>query len=178
MSETSIYKKILALKSEIGVLTKNSSNPFFKSKYLDLGDLLTEVEPLVDKNQLVLLQPIEDGKVVTKIVDVDSGESIQSSIIIPASITDPQKLGSAITYFRRYTLQSLLALQAQDDDGNNAAKPPKKKELPPCDDVLFESYLEAILTGTQDKKGVTITQAYLELKHKLSDAQLQELSKT
>ena len=35
-------------------------------------------------------------------------------------ISDPQKLGSAITYFRRYTLQSLLALQAEDDDGNKA----------------------------------------------------------
>jgi len=43
--------------------------------------------------------------------------------------TDPQKLGSEITYYRRYTLQSLLALQAEDDDGNKASRPaPKKAE--------------------------------------------------
>lgn len=178
MSETGIYKKILALKSEIGILTKNSSNPFFKSKYLDLGDLLTEVEPLVEKNLLVLLQPIQDGKVITKIVDIDSGESIESSILIPLNITDPQKLGSAITYFRRYTLQSLLALQAQDDDGNNAAKPVKPKPLPICNDELFGKYCESILNNVEDKKGVVITEAYLKARHTLSPEQEQELANT
>ena len=46
-----------------------------------------------------------------------------SFITIPENITDPQKLGSAITYFRRYTLKSLLAIAEEDDDGNRAAKP-------------------------------------------------------
>ena len=42
------------------------------------------------------------------------------------NLQDPQKLGSAITYFRRYTLQSLLGLQAEDDDGNKASAPIKR----------------------------------------------------
>ena len=48
------------------------------------------------------------------------------------ALTDAQKLGSAITYFRRYTAQSLLGLQAEDDDANLASRKPKpvaKKEL-------------------------------------------------
>jgi hypothetical protein len=71
---------------------------------------------------LLLLQPLQGGKVITMIFDVESGESIQSDIDLP-QIQDPQKLGSAITYFRRYTLQSLLSLQAVDDDGNLASQP-------------------------------------------------------
>ena len=53
------------------------------------------------------------------IYNVDGDGQIESGINLPM-IQDPQKLGSAITYFRRYTLQSLLALQAEDDDGNKA----------------------------------------------------------
>ena len=83
------------------------------------------------ENNLILLQPIKDGKVFTEIVDVESGESIVSSIELPTS-GNPQQMGSAITYFRRYTLQSLLSLQADDDDGQMASKPQPivKKQLP------------------------------------------------
>ena len=117
----SIYKKLHELKKEIGKVSKTSTNPFFKSKYFDINELLANVEPLVDKNNLVLLQPILDGFVITKIIDIESGEDVQSAIQLP-NIQDPQKLGSAITYYRRYTLQSLLGLQAEDDDGNVASK--------------------------------------------------------
>ena len=68
---------------------------------------------------------IEFNKVITRIVDVDVADSDVVSMIELPTITDPQKLGSAITYFRRYTLQSLLALQAVDDDGNEASKAKK-----------------------------------------------------
>jgi hypothetical protein len=64
------------------------------------------------------LQPIKDGEVCSVISDGEN--SIESGVKLP-EINDPQKLGSAITYFRRYTLQSLLSLQAEDDDGNMAS---------------------------------------------------------
>ena len=54
--------------------------------------------------------------VKTLLIDLDGG-SVESSMQLP-SIQDPQKIGSAITYYRRYTLQSLLGLQAEDDDAN------------------------------------------------------------
>ena len=118
-----IYKKLAAVKKEIGTISKDSKNPFFKSKYFDINQLLAHVEPLLEKNGLILLQPIENKNVSSMISLVSNpDETIVSSIPLP-DIQDPQKLGSAITYYRRYTLASLLALQAEDDDANNAAKP-------------------------------------------------------
>jgi len=119
-----IYKKIAAVKSEIGTLSKNAKNPFFKSDYLDLNGILSAVEPLLEKNGLLLMQPIQNNMVCSIIADIENGEHQTSAIELPP-ITDPQKLGSCITYFRRYTLQSLLSLQAVDDDGNTASAKPK-----------------------------------------------------
>jgi len=120
-----IYTKLLSVKGELGKISKDATNPFFKSKYFDVNGLLEHVEPLLSKHGLLLLQPILNGKVITEIIDPESGEKVSSEIELP-NLTDPQKLGSAITYFRRYTLQSLLGLQAEDDDGNKASKPPVK----------------------------------------------------
>ena len=116
-----LFKKLAEAKKEIGKISKDSTNPFFKSKYFDINQLLEHTESILQSKGLMCLQPIKDGKVVTMIVEVESGESIESSIDLP-NLTDPQKLGSAITYFRRYTLQSLLSLQAEDDDGNKAVQ--------------------------------------------------------
>ena len=77
---------------------------------------------------MVLLQPINEDSVCTEIHDLESGQSVRSCIKLPM-LTDPQKVGSAITYFRRYSLQSLLALQTDDDDGNKASQPVKSDVL-------------------------------------------------
>ena len=118
-TEINFYEKLSAVKSEVGRISKDSSNPFFKSKYFDVNSLLLHVEPIIQKNGLLLLQPIQDGLVKSIIYDTN-GFSIESGIALP-ELNDPQKLGSAITYYRRYTLQSLLALQAEDDDANLAS---------------------------------------------------------
>ena len=117
----SIHKKLFEAKKEIGVISKDSKNPFFKSNYLSLNGLIDAVEEVLVKHDLLLLQPISEGKVITRIISVEDDDYIESEIELP-NITDPQKLGSAITYYRRYTLQSLLGLQAEDDDGNTASK--------------------------------------------------------
>ena len=57
----SIFKKLFEAKKEIGKISKDSTNPFFKSKYFDINGLLEHVEPILQKNDLVLLQPIKDG---------------------------------------------------------------------------------------------------------------------
>jgi hypothetical protein len=118
----SIYKKLFEAKKEIGKISKDSTNPFFKSKYFDVNSLLEHIEPILQKNQLLVLQPIMRDRVVTQIIDVENAELIVFSEIELPKIQDPQKLGSAITYYRRYTLQSLLGLQAEDDDANIASK--------------------------------------------------------
>lgn len=125
-----LYTKLNEVKKEIGAISKDSTNPFFKSKYFDINSLLKHVEPLLQKNGLLLLQPIVKGEVFSEIVDIKTGESVQSSIPLP-QMDDPQKLGSAVTYYRRYTLQSLLGLQAEDDDANSASQSVKQKSTKP-----------------------------------------------
>ena len=139
-----MYKKILEAKKEIGKATKNATNPHFKNKYVDINALIETVETILLNKGLVLLQPIENGKVYTRIVDAESKEMIESYIDLQIGGT-PQSMGSAITYFRRYTLQSLLSMQAQDDDGQLASQP-QRKEL--IDNTRFEKALETIKQGT------------------------------
>ena len=126
----SIYKKLFEAKKEIGKISKDSTNPFFKSKYFDINTLLEHVEPILQQHGLLLLQPIEAEWIKTKIFDVDSSEFVSSEMHL-GEIKDPQKLGMAITYYRRYTLQSLLGLQAEDDDANSVSKTTNSKEETP-----------------------------------------------
>ena len=140
-----IYENLFEAKKHIGKISKDSKNPFFKSKYFDINGLLNAVEPVLAENGLLLLQPIEDGKVITKIVNVADGVTIQSEMTLP-NLTDAQKLGSAITYFRRYTAQSLIGLQAEDDDANLASRKPKAKQL----DWLAPSKVNAAIKYAKD----------------------------
>lgn len=133
----SIYKKLFEAKKEIGKITKDSKNPFFKSNYLSLNGLIDAVEGVLKDHELILMQPIKDNLVNSVIVDITDGSMIESSLSLP-NITDPQKLGSAITYYRRYTLQSLLGLQAEDDDGNTATKQVKTERKPALTGEKFE----------------------------------------
>lgn len=122
----SIYKKLAAVKKEVGAISKDSTNPFFKSKYFDINALVEHLEPLLEKNGLLLLQPLLNDKVVTQIIEIDTGEKVESVLDFQLK-TDPQKVGSEITYFRRYTLASLLGLRAEDDDGNKASAKNEKQ---------------------------------------------------
>jgi hypothetical protein len=114
------HKKLFILQQEIGAISKESKNPYFKSKYFDINSLIKSLLPLLKKHRILLLQPIKENSVCSILQDLESEESIMSSIPL-GDISDPQKLGGAITYYRRYTLQSLLGLQAEDDDGNTAS---------------------------------------------------------
>jgi ERF superfamily len=115
-------QKLLEAQKSISAITKSKDNPFFKSKYADINAYLSEVKPKLNEAGLVLTQPtvILDGRNVleTIIADSESAEYIKSSLILP-EIADVQKFGGAITYFRRYEIQSLLGLEAEDDDGNS-----------------------------------------------------------
>jgi hypothetical protein len=139
-----IWQKLHAAKQQIGKVAKNATNPHFKKSYADINALLTTVEPILHEHGLLLLQPVVGNDVVTRIIDIDSGEVIESFMSLPV-ITDPQKVLAAVTYFRRGTLQSLLSLQAVDDDGNTAAAAPQGK--PTITDDRFKKALESIEAG-------------------------------
>jgi hypothetical protein len=138
--KTSIYTKLHQAKQEIGKVAKNSKNPHFKNTYADLNSLIEAVEPILLEKGLLLLQPLQSGKVTTIIFDTESNESISSEMDLP-QISDPQKIGSAITYFRRYTLQSLLTLQAVDDDGHLASQPSKAPSMLPFTKTVADIHI-------------------------------------
>ena len=123
----SIYKKLFKITSTMDKMRKDSTNPFFNSKYFDVNQLIEAVRPALIAEDLLLLQPIENGAVGTRIVDVDSGDSVEAFIPLP-DLSDPQKIGSAVTYYRRYTLQSLIGIEAMDDDANYASHGSKKPQ--------------------------------------------------
>jgi len=130
--KVALYEKLFNAKSEIGQISKNKTNPFHKSEYFDVNGLIEAVEPILQKHKLLLIQPLIDNQVVSIISDIETGFEISSSIEI-RNQDNPQKIGSEITYYRRYTLQSLLGLKAEDDDANKASESKAKadkKELP------------------------------------------------
>lgn len=124
----SIYKKLNSVRKAVGAIPKDNKNPFFNSSYFDINSLISHVDSELQKNDLLLLQPVISNCVYTQIIDIETGEKVESSMCLP-EIVDPQKMGSSITYFRRYTLQSLLALESADDDDGNTSNPKYQKAL-------------------------------------------------
>ena len=92
-----LYPKLHAAKQKIGKVVKNANNPHFKKSYADINALVETVEPILLEQGLLLLQPIEEGVVSTLIIDIETGQSLVSSMRLPG-IPDPQKIGSAVTY--------------------------------------------------------------------------------
>jgi len=121
-----LYKKIDKIQKEIGNLSKKSENPFFSSKYLELNDLTDALQPLLEKEDLMLIQPIERGYLITKVIDTTTGKEFISELELP-NLDKKKKIGSCITYYRRYTLKSMFQIKEVDDDGNIAARPVEEK---------------------------------------------------
>ena len=124
MKSENITVKLFLLRQEIGSISKDSTNPFFDSKYFDINTLIKQLNPFLEKHKILLLQPIINNEVKTILQCIDDNSFRDSSIPLSTNL-DAQKKGSEITYFRRYTLASLLGLESVDDDGNLA-----KKSLP------------------------------------------------
>jgi hypothetical protein len=144
LSHVTLYMKLHRAKMHIGKVVKNATNPHFKKSYADINALLETVEPILHENGLILLQPIHDNVLTTQIIDVDSGQKVESWLTLP-DIQDPQKIISATTYYRRATLQALLSLQAVDDDGNSVTTAVKTK--PTVTDEQFKIALDKIKAG-------------------------------
>lgn len=120
-----ILSKLFKLKKELQAVTKGANNPFFKSKYADLNTYLDEVEPRLEADGMLLLQPVTvdalGNNVVTSIIlDVESGQFFSSSMKLVGE-SKMQDSGSGVTYARRYTLGAMLSMQAEDDDGNKVS---------------------------------------------------------
>ena len=171
MKQETINTKLFNLQQEIGTISKDAKNPFYKSKYFDVNSLINQLQPLLKKHRLLLLQPIEEDAVYSKLICIDGTGGVISALKLP-DLNDPQKLGSAITYYRRYTLASLLGLQAVDDDANLSSGKVAAPELAWLNEnsPQFAKVIQALTEGTA-------TLADVRTKFRVSNKLADELSK-
>jgi hypothetical protein len=126
---------LVKFQSSVSKVAKESNNPFFKSKYASLANILDTIQKPLSECGLAISQFPDGNALTTIILHADSGEWMESSYVMPvAKQNDPQAMGSAMTYARRYALGSILNLNIDDDDDGEKAmgrQIPKKDELTP-----------------------------------------------
>jgi hypothetical protein len=138
MSEsiTKVSAALVQAQTEMRNPYNSADNPFFKSHYAPLDAILSLVRPILAKNGLLIMQSTGgDGSYasVTTTVLHSSGEYIRSDpLILRPSKLDPQGIGSALTYARRYSLSAILGIAGDDDDDANSISvaPPKAAAAP------------------------------------------------
>jgi hypothetical protein len=119
--------------AEMSGAKKTAKNPFFKSNYANLEEVIQCIKEPFANNGLSFLQfPItQDGFAgVETVLMHKSGEWMSGEFMLKCSKNDPQGMGSAITYARRYGLQSIAGVPSEDDDGNAATQPSPRSLAP------------------------------------------------
>jgi len=148
-----MFTKLLEIQKLLVKVKKWWVNPHFKSKYITLDWLLETIIPLCNERDILIRHATKDQEVVTTITD--GSEEIVSSFPI-GDISNPQKIGSAITYAKRYNLWQLFNIVTdEDDDGNKASEKPKAKETPAKMDKVAdfdEEMLAKLYTWTEWKE--------------------------
>jgi len=110
---------------------KTSTNPHFRSKYVDLAGCIEAVVDALNAAGIALIQRTSEdstGVTVETVFVHESGEMMEcGKLHVPASKQDAQGYGSALTYARRYSLMAAAGIAPEDDDGNAASKTPAPK---------------------------------------------------
>jgi len=126
---------LVKFQASVSKVAKEANNPFFKSKYASLANILDTIQKPLSECGLAISQFPDANALTTIILHAESGEWMESSYVMPvAKQNDPQAMGSAMTYARRYALGSILNLNIDDDDDGEKAmgrQIPKKDELTP-----------------------------------------------
>lgn len=111
---------------EIEAVTKDASNPFYKSRYATLAAVVDAVRKPLAKHGLSFVQlpsnnPATSTLKLSTILMHTSGEFIEESYEMVPADNKPQTVGSCLSYMRRYSLQSILGVASDDDDDGNRA---------------------------------------------------------
>jgi hypothetical protein len=105
---------------------KTSTNPHFRSKYVDLAGCVEAVVDSLNAAGIALIQRTSEdatGVTVETVFVHESGEMLEcGKLHVPAAKQDPQGYGSALTYARRYSLMAACGIAPEDDDGNAASR--------------------------------------------------------
>lgn len=139
---TEFSKAFAKTQQEMKQPLKDANNPFFKSKYVPLENVVEAITESASKNGLSFTQfpsSDEDGNVtVGTLVMHSSGEWIEYDPIKMKPVkNDPQSIGSAITYAKRYALSAIFGITSdQDDDGNEDTQTKKQRPKKVNDPVI------------------------------------------
>ena len=122
-----IFKALSDFKKDFKQPLKDADNPFFKSKYVPLDNVVQSIDNEAPKHGLGYFQSTVTGEngtagVIT-VITHSSGEYIEfDPLYLKADKATAQGMGSAITYARRYSLSSAFGIASDvDDDGNEAS---------------------------------------------------------
>jgi len=138
-SIANLAKALSIVQGKLTYATKDSANPFFKSRYADLESVWDSCRSLLAENGLAVMQfPGEyfDGTMsLTTVLSHSSGEWISKEMSLPVTKPDAQGAGSALTYMRRYALAAVVGVVQADDDGNAASSPQVKQPIVKAKDI-------------------------------------------
>lgn len=151
-SITGIAKALLLFHMKVDIIKKDANNPFFKSKYASLSNILENIQaPLAESGLSFSQIPTGEGGLTTILMHGESGEFLIGEYIMKPTKNDPQGIGSAITYQRRYALCAVLGLNIEDDDDGNQAS--GKNDKKPKNESNEEEGLPWLNEGTEQFKG-------------------------
>lgn len=185
-----LSKALSKASAEIKHALKSSENPFFKSNYADLKSITEACRPALAKNGLAVTQVIDnEGGMLTLITILmhESGQWIKSFYPITYEKTNPQAIGSGVTYARRYSLAAIAGVVTEDDDGEAAMKrePEVKPAAKPAnakkqiiDKLQACKTIAEIQAIVEDLPGETKTEKFLsyisQLESKLTEKAIKE----
>lgn len=124
---TKLAKALLNVQRQLLPAARDATNPFTKSRYATLNSVMAASRDALLDNGIWLCQcpvPVEAPGAIglmTKLTHTESGQWQSSLTVVPLPKADPQGMGSAITYARRYALTAMLGLVTEDDDGEAAS---------------------------------------------------------
>ena len=141
---------LLKFQSKLKGVSKDSTNPFFKSKYASLSHIQETIQdPLIHCGLVYTQNPVGENGLTTMLIHAESGEFFKSTYEMRPEKNTPQGKGSCITYQKRYTLAAILGLNTDyDDDGNAASIPaPHKKVAKKVFDIEQFNKTEKVISG-------------------------------
>ncbi len=130
-SITNLIGALTTFQGKMTAVKKDATNPFYKSKYATLDTIWETIRKPLSENGLSIAQTMNllDGKsVLETTLYHTSGEWINGTQLVNPVKDDPQSLGSAISYARRYSLSAILGIVADEDDDANVATKPEPKQ--------------------------------------------------
>jgi len=162
-----LSKALSLAQAELKGAEKTATNPFFHSSYATLKDVWEAVRVPLSKHGLSIIQttdPADSGVIVNTMLCHSSGQWVKGKLFMRPAKSDPQAIGSAITYARRYALAAMVGVYQEDDDGNTASQPKARIEIKPQPQQHPAPYIAPSIAHHAD----------VDMSHNFDDSSMQE----